>query len=166
MLDSTFLQSLLRYPMPSDGDVRVLLLVSQALYLQDNTTNFGGAYVRRQNQQLGAEAGVKSGSRAEEAMYAQRRSHAPGAGSSMSKQQPASTAALLDQGRNIAEGLYARSEALGINKALWGTLGELKVRNLHLYLVKNASKLADGRAFLSVEERAGLPGSTAVFRAV
>lgn len=123
---STFLQSLLRYPTPGDGDARVLLLVSQALYLQDNTTNFGGAYVRRQNQQLSAEAGVKSGSRAEEAMYAQRRSHAPGAGSSMSKQQPASTAALLDQGRNIAEGLYARSEALGINKALWGTLGELK----------------------------------------
>lgn len=41
-----------------------------------------------------------------------------------------STAGLFDQGKTIAEGLYARSEALGINKALFSTLGELKVERI------------------------------------
>lgn len=98
--------------------------MQQASYLRDNTTNFGGAYVRRQNQQIGAEAGVKSGTRAEEAMYDNTRSGTP---TNMSSKPNASTAALLDQGRSIAEGLYGRAEALGINKAVFSALGDLKV---------------------------------------
>lgn len=127
--DSTFLHGLLRYPLPADGDPRVLLIVQQASYLRDNTTNFGGAYVRRQNIQLGAEAGVKTGSRAEEDMYENnRRSDTPSNPAALIKQTNPSTAALIDQGRSIAEGLYGRAEALGINKAVFSALGDLKVR--------------------------------------
>lgn len=110
-----------------DGDARVILLVQQASYLRENCTNFGGAFVRRQNQQLGAEGGVKSGTRAEEAAY-ERRGNPMSPGVMSKQQQGMTTAALYDQGKTIAEGLYARSEALGINKALFSTLGELKVR--------------------------------------
>lgn len=121
------MQGLLRYPPPADGDARVLLLVQQASYLRENCTNFGGAFVRRQNQQVGAEGGIKTGSRAEEALY-ERRSDLPLSPGTISKQQGMTTAAIYDQGKTIAEGLYARSEALGINKALFSTIGELKVR--------------------------------------
>lgn len=127
-LDSTFLHGLLRYPLPTDGDPRVLLIVQQASYLRDNPTNFGGAYVRRQNQQLGAEAGLKTGTRAEEAMYDNnRRVGTPSQSETGMKQTNTSTAALIDQGRSIAEGLYGKAEALGINKAVFSALGDLKV---------------------------------------
>lgn len=98
--------------------------MQQAAYLRDNTTNFGGAYVRRQNQQLGAEAGVKSGTRAEEALYDRSRAQTPLNSATRSAR---STAALLDQGRSLAEGLYGRAEAMGINKAVFSALGDLKV---------------------------------------
>lgn len=126
--DSTFLHGLLRYPLPADGDPRVLLIAQQASYLRDNPTNFGGAYVRRQNTQLGAEAGLKTGSRAEEAMYENGRGAGTPSNSAIySRQINPSTAALIDQGRSIAEGLYGRAEALGINKAVFSALGDLKV---------------------------------------
>lgn len=107
-----------------DGNNRPLLLIQQANYLRDNPTNFGGAYVRRQNQQQGTEAGDKNGTRAEEAMY-ERRSTKPN--SAMLRQHSGSAINLINESKNIAEGLYARSEALGINKAVFATLGELKV---------------------------------------
>jgi hypothetical protein len=128
LTDSTFLHGLLRYPLPTDGDPRVLLIAQQASYLRDNPTNFGGAYVRRQNTQLGAEAGLKTGSRAEEAIYESGRgSGTPSSSVIYNKQINPSTAALIDQGRSIAEGLYGRAEALGINKAVFSALGDLKV---------------------------------------
>jgi len=93
--------------------------------------------VRRQNNQFGAEAGVKTGSRAEEAMYeSNRRSGTPSNPVSLIKQTNPSTAALIDQGRSIAEGLYGRAEALGINKAVFSALGDLKVRRIGDALAK------------------------------
>lgn len=145
--DSTFLQGLLRYPMPSDGNARILLLFQQASYLRDNPTNFGGAYVRRQNQQLGAEAGIKSGTRAEEAMY-EKRSATP---ISPQRPQTPAAAALLDQGRTLAEGLYGRAEALGINKALFSTIGELRVSQARTFC-RSASALTSPCPSMFIEK--------------
>lgn len=122
--DTSFLQGLLRYPSPPDGNHRVPLLVQQAVYLRDNTTNFGGAKVRRENQQAGAEAGLKTGSRAEEEMWEQQRTGTP---ASQLRQPGITTTVLLNEGKNLAEGLYGKAEALGINKALLSTFGELRV---------------------------------------
>jgi hypothetical protein len=44
-----------------------------------------------------------------------------------SRQATASTSALLDQGRSIAEGLYGRAEALGINRAVYSAIGDFRV---------------------------------------
>lgn len=122
------MHGLLRYPLPPDGDPKNLLLIQQANYLRDNPTNFGGAYIRRQNTQLGVEAGAKTGSRAEEAMYENHgRSRTPLSPPTSSKSQTPATAVLIDQGRSLAEGLYGRAEALGINKAVFSALGDLKV---------------------------------------
>lgn len=81
--------------------------------------------MRRQNANQQAEAGVKSGSRALEAMYeTQRVSPSSGA------RQASSTASLIANGKSLAGTLYARSEALGLNQAVLSTLSELRVCTL------------------------------------
>lgn len=128
---SEFLQLLLRYPALPDGTHRVSLLLQQALYLRDNVSADAGERCRAQNVELGAVAGgdfVKG----QDTMRRRPSSQLDGLGhrkaSSMSPAQPAG--GFLGEGGivgDIAKGVYGRAEALGINKALFGTFNEIKV---------------------------------------
>lgn len=133
---SGFLQLLLRYPAPSDGNHRIDLLLSQAIFIRDNVSADAGERCRAQNGEERATAGVASGGHADTDQ--RRRGGGVGHGKTMSASAGpggmagAAAAALLAEGGgivgDIAKGVYGRAEALGINKALFGTFNEIRVR--------------------------------------
>jgi TBC1 domain family protein 5 len=126
---SGFLHLLLRYPAPDDGDHRVSLLLQQAISLRDSVSALTGAQCRAENIALGATAGVASGDDDD----SWRRSGTP----TSSKQEGASAASLLADGGgfvgDLAKGVFGRAEALGINKALFGTFNEIRVSRAGSY---------------------------------
>lgn len=142
-----FLQLLLRYPSPADGDNRVSLLVHQAILLRDNVSESAGEKCRVQNIAMGAVAGVASGEDDSEGEdergyrrqhpSAQRLARLPNGGP-----QVGTAAALLAEGGgivgDIAKGMYDRAEALGLNKALFGTFSEIRVRPRPLPTIVNS----------------------------
>lgn len=130
---SGVLQLLLRYPSPSDNDNRVSLLLRQAIFLRDNVSAAAGDQCRRQNIAFGATAGVTNrdfeGSEARQRSVVRR----DGVHKKSATAAPGNTAvaSLLAEGGGlvgeIAKGVYGRAEALGINKALFGTFNDIKV---------------------------------------
>lgn len=124
LLDSDYtgaLTLLLRYPSPiaSETDYNIPLLILQAIYLRDNVSAAAGAVCNLQNIEVGATAGEASSLRG-----TRPRPTIP----------PDVTTArggLLAEGGGLvgelAKGVYGRAEALGINKALFGTFNEIRV---------------------------------------
>ncbi|GAA5948855.1 hypothetical protein JCM21900_003449 [Sporobolomyces salmonicolor] len=124
-----FLQVLLRYPTCPDGTFRTTLLLKQALYLRDNLSPKGAQYVRRQNVEYGVSLGGSAGDM-DEALDLRSPSarQAYGHRKAMSG-SPAPAASLLGEGGlvgDIAKGVYGRAEALGINKAIFGTFNDIR----------------------------------------
>jgi TBC1 domain family protein 5 len=130
---SNFVQLLLRYPAPPDYEHRIRLLLKQALHLRENVTETGGDYVRQQNALLGAQAGTKSGTRAEEgpSRYVHRRtgsSTPSGTGKPVGRHPTIANEMGGPSVGELAKALFERGEGLGLSKAVMGTLGELRVR--------------------------------------
>lgn len=128
---SEFLQLLLRYPALSDGTHRISLILQQAIYLRDNVSAEAGERCRAQNVQVGAIAGgdVVQG---QDTIRRRPSSQMGRAGHrKLSSMSPAAHAGgFLAEGGfvgDLAKGVYGRAEALGINKALFGTFNEIKV---------------------------------------
>lgn len=131
---SEFLQLLLRYPVLPDGTHRISLILQQAIYLRDNVSADAGERCRAQNVQVGAIAGgdiVRGQDTARRRPSSQMGRAGHRKSSSMS---PATQAGgFLAEGGfvgDLAKGVYGRAEALGINKALFGTFNEIKVRSV------------------------------------
>jgi TBC1 domain family member 5 len=128
---SEFLQLLLRYPILPDGTHRISLILQQAIYLRDNVSADAGERCRAQNVQVGAIAGgdiVRGQDTARRRPSSQMGRAGHHKSSSMS---PATqVGGFLAEGGfvgDLAKGVYGRAEALGINKALFGTFNEIKV---------------------------------------
>ncbi|GAA5828376.1 hypothetical protein JCM3770_000100 [Rhodotorula araucariae] len=147
-----FVQTLLRYPPCPDGDYRPALLVQQALYLRDHASPAGAAHVRTQNEALGAALVAGDGAAGEtdeeddDEWDGEGEPRAPLARATGHRRtQTAGTAQGLGffggDGLvgDLAKGVLARGEALGIHKALRGTLDEIKRS------VAEAQSLADER---------------------
>jgi TBC1 domain family protein 5 len=127
-----FLQVLLRYPACPDGTFRTPLLLSQAIYLRDNLSHDGAEFVRKQNEELGLiqphdahdeETDLRSA--------AARGARGQGQGQKKVTANGSPNIGLLGEGGlvgDLAKGLYGRSEALGINKAILGTFNDIRVR--------------------------------------
>lgn len=132
---SGFLQLLLRYPAPSDGNHRIDLLLSQATFIRDNVSADAGERCRAQNVDERATAGVASGGHVDTDQR-RRRGHGKtiSASAGPGGMAGAAAAALLAEGGgivgDIAKGVYGRAEALGINKAFFGTFNEIRVSRL------------------------------------
>ncbi|KAK4051847.1 hypothetical protein OIV83_002552 [Microbotryomycetes sp. JL201] len=121
---SAVLQLLLRYPALPDGTHNVSLLLEQAIYLRDNTSSDAGRRCRNQNFENGAIAGVEVVAELSGDSLQRRRSTSHVA--EHKKAEP--PVGLLGEGGlgELAKGMYGRAEALGINKAFFGTLNEIK----------------------------------------
>ncbi|KAM0751577.1 RabGAP/TBC [Meredithblackwellia eburnea MCA 4105] len=130
---SGFLQLLLRYPSPKEGGNRVDLLLQQAILLRDNVSEAAGEACRAENIKLGLVAGEGTGEDDEDTgrvvpRFAAQRGHRKAA--SVNPQVGVTAASLFAEGGglvgDLAKGVYGRAEALGINKALFGTLNEIR----------------------------------------
>ncbi|GAA5890399.1 hypothetical protein JCM5296_002811 [Sporobolomyces johnsonii] len=124
-----FLQVLLRYPTCPDGTFRTTLLLKQALYLRDNLSSKGAQYVRQQNVEHGVSLEGSAGEM-DEALDLRSPSarRVYGHRKAMSG-SPSPAAGLLGEGGlvgDIAKGVYDRAEALGINKAIFGTFNDIR----------------------------------------
>ncbi|GAA5859295.1 hypothetical protein JCM8547_001970 [Rhodosporidiobolus lusitaniae] len=116
-----FLQILLRYPPSPHGGFHTALLVRQAVYLHNNLSSAGVEYVLRQNAELGAAVGEALPHDEEVDL---RSPTARG----MAHRRAASALPVQGLGLfgDLAKGVYARSEALGINKAITGAFNDIK----------------------------------------
>ncbi|KAK4058404.1 hypothetical protein OIO90_000562 [Microbotryomycetes sp. JL221] len=126
---SGVLQLLLRYPTLRDGTHRVSLLLEQAIYLRDNTSSDAGRVCRNQNFENAAIAGVDDIAQLNGDSLQRRRSTSHVAVATTAAQRKTeSPTGLLGEGGlgDLARGVYGRAEALGINKAFFGTLNEIK----------------------------------------
>ncbi|KAL8279810.1 hypothetical protein RQP46_007660 [Phenoliferia psychrophenolica] len=132
---SGFLQLLLRYPSPPDGNNRIPLLLQQAILLRDNVSEQAGERCREQNAALGATAGVASGDDRDDDDDRDRRGSGRRGSNRQSvvaspQPQMGAAAALLAEGGgfvgDIAKGVYGRAEAMGINKAIFGTFNDYR----------------------------------------
>lgn len=129
---STTLQALLHLPEHVTGNPRIRLLLQQALLFRDGTTLETSTQIYQQNIEHGFCTGchpintsTSYGSPQPQARNTHRRAE-----SALPQWSP-SLPNSLNEGRdmvgNFATNIYGRSEALGINRAVLGTLGELKV---------------------------------------
>lgn len=109
---------LLRYPAPisSETDYNIPLLISQAIYLRDNVSIAAGEVCNQQNIEVGATAGEASNLRGGRRKLPQEVGNAGGKGHS-----------LAEGVGGLAKGVYDRAEALGINKAFFGTFNDIRV---------------------------------------
>ncbi|GAA5902723.1 hypothetical protein JCM8208_007049 [Rhodotorula glutinis] len=132
----TFVQLLLRYPACADGEYATALLVRQALHLRDNCSPESARHVRRENAALGRAIGepLTDDELVGEPVEASTPygARAAGAPSHRRAQTVAPVNGLGFFGGeglvfgDLAKGVLAKSEALGINKALRGTYDEIK----------------------------------------
>lgn len=125
---SGVLQLLLRYPSAPDGTHHAIVLLEQAVYLRDNVSAEGGLRCRAQNAEFGTSAGMDVVDTDFDTVHRRRStSHLPGHRASGGAGP--SGASLLPEGAlgDFAKGVYGRAEALGINKAFFGTLNEIRV---------------------------------------
>lgn len=150
-----FVSLLLRYPECEDGKgYATALLVRQGLYLRDNCSLEGAAHIRRENARLGTAVGEPLSPEEDEALgpltststssYGAR----PAGGAAHRRAQSVAVPANSGLGffggegglvfGDLAKGVLAKGEALGINKALRGTFDEIKVRELCFPLGKVA----------------------------
>lgn len=137
-----FVQLLLRYPPCADGGYATALLVRQGLHLRDNCSPEGARHVRRENAALGTAIGEPlsddelGGDALEASTPYGGGARAAGAPTHRRVQTVAQVNGLGFFGGegglvfgDLAKGVLAKSEALGINKALRGTYDEIKVRH-------------------------------------
>lgn len=133
---STTLQALLRLPEHSISNPQINLILQQALILRNNLTLETAAQIYQQNIEQGFCTGSHPINTSESYGHSQsqaqfRTSH--GRSESALPQWSPSLPNSLNEGRDmvgsLATNIYGRSEALGINRAVLGTLGELKVRD-------------------------------------
>lgn len=127
---SSFIQLLLRYPALADGSHRPTVLLQQAIQLRDDTSAEGGARVRAFNQENGTTAGQGTGGEDEEENTPRRRSQVRP--SSMVGPGLAISGLLQEGGLlgDAARGVWGRTEALGLNRAIFGAVNEIRVSTL------------------------------------
>lgn len=120
---SSFIQLLLRFPAPSDGDYRIPLLMQQAIALRDNPSHTTAEICIAQNFASGASSEPSGLPRPDSPDTERYRINA--------KRKTVPAATLLAEGGgivgDIAKNVYGRAEALGINKALFGTFEGIRV---------------------------------------
>ena len=133
---SGFISLLLRFPAPADGDQRISLLLQQAIILRDNVSEAAGLRCRQQNISLGATAGVASGDDSDDDRDHRARGHRSRQSVALNPQMGTAAALLAEGGGfvgDLAKGVYGRAEAMGINKALFGTFSDIRVSFLALF---------------------------------
>ncbi|KAM0788387.1 hypothetical protein ACM66B_001525 [Microbotryomycetes sp. NB124-2] len=127
---SSVLQLLLRYPSLPDGTHKIPLLLEQAIFLRDNTSSDAGRLCRNQNFENGAVAGVDDVAQLLGGgdSLQRRRSTSHVAEHHQRRVEGAGPVGLLGEGGlgELAKGVYGRAEALGINKAFFGAVNEIK----------------------------------------
>ncbi|KAH8914965.1 RabGAP/TBC [Atractiella rhizophila] len=117
---STIFTLLLRYPAPPDGDFRLSLLVTQAVFLRDNLSASGGETVRAQNVEVGAVSG-----RDIVASVPQRRQRPTAAGHAKKQSFVAGVGTWNGEGGlgDIAKGVMERAEQFSVGgRALFGEI--------------------------------------------
>lgn len=114
---SEFLMLLLRYPIPEDKDYKTSLIVEQAIYLRDQPTLLTGEKLRNQNREMGASLGKIN-------LEYVPKTRRPNINSINSNASMGEGGGIVG---DIAKGVYETAEAFGINKALFGTLNEIRV---------------------------------------
>ncbi|GAA98486.1 uncharacterized protein L969DRAFT_49974 [Mixia osmundae IAM 14324] len=129
---SSYLQALLRYPIPSDSELEVPLLLQQAILLRDNSNPTGGLTVREQNGRAG---------------LTPHSMQVPPRRLVTSTPRPIGDAPAraneLTSMSDLAKTVWSRAEAAGINKAVLSAFTEIR-RNVDAYQNALATSQAAG----------------------